>query len=170
MPWTAAQFKSKHLGGMASSDQARRGAGAANGALRVCLKSGGSRKFCEARAIRIGKSAARKKVKGKGQEMGLAEKDARRKVFGKVQEAVWSTRYKNSLPDSHFLHVRPGGTKKGGFTTPRDLRDFPYKDKDGKVDLPHLRNAIARIPQAKGLSPALKRRLQARARRLLGRK
>lgn len=85
-------------------------------------------------------------------------------------KAEWSTAYVNDLPDSAFLYVEPGGDKDGdGKTVPRRLRHFPYKNADGEVDLPHLRNAIARIPQAKveGLSPADKEALQRKARRLL---
>ncbi len=92
----------------------------------------------------------------------------RRKDEG--DKATWDTAYVNSLPDSCFLFIEDGGKKDGeGKTKPRNKRHFPYKDADGKVDLPHLRNAIARIPQsnAPGLTPELKKRLQARARRLL---
>jgi phage I-like protein len=84
--------------------------------------------------------------------------------------AEWTARYVNDLPDSAFLLVEGGGQKDDeGKTTPRALRHFPYKDSDGGVDLPHLRNAIARIPQAKiaGFTSEDKRRLQAKARRLL---
>jgi hypothetical protein len=67
------------------------------------------------------------------------------------------------------LYIEPGGKKDSeGKTTPRSLRHLPYKGPDGKIDLPHLRNAIARIPQMKGIGADLKARLQARARRLLG--
>ena len=119
--------------------------------------------------MRVGKAAARK---GRVQEMeSRAEREIRRKVFsGSVQEAVWTTAYVNDLPDSHFFIVLPGGKKDAeGKTVPRSLRKFPYKGKDGKIDLPHIRNAIARIPQAKGISQETKDRLQARARRLLER-
>ncbi len=87
----------------------------------------------------------------------------------KKQFAVWSTAFVNDLPDSAFLYVQPGGKKDGeGKTVPRSLRHFPYKGPDGKVDLPHLRNAIARIPQAGSwLSASLKSSLQSRARRML---
>ena len=88
----------------------------------------------------------------------------------KKQFAVWTTKTVNDLPDSAFLYVQPGGKKDStGKTVPRSLRHFPYKDGSGKVDLPHLRNAIARIPQAGSwLSAAMKTSLQSRARRLLG--
>ena len=33
-------------------------------------------------------------------------------------------------------------------TTPRNLRHFPVKDKDGNVDLPHVADALARIPDS----------------------
>src|SRR5215469_11205583 len=87
----------------------------------------------------------------------------------KREFAVWSTAFVNNLPDSAFLYVESGGKKDGdGKTVPRGLRHLPYKGSDGKIDLPHLRNAIARIPQMKGISDSLKASLQARARKLLG--
>lgn len=67
----------------------------------------------------------------------------------RMEEAVWTTEYRNDLPDSAFLYIGKGGEKDGeGKTTPRSLRKFPYKDDAGKVDLPHLRNALARLPQS----------------------
>ena len=82
--------------------------------------------------------------------------------------ATWTRAYINDLPDSAFLHIESGGKKDAqGRTTPRSLRHFPYKDSEGKVDLPHLRNAISRIPQA-NLPQAVKDRAQARARSILG--
>ncbi|MEM3464343.1 MAG: hypothetical protein QXL91_05725 [Candidatus Bathyarchaeia archaeon] len=63
-------------------------------------------------------------------------------------ERVWSTRYKNELPDDAFALILPGGEKdETGRTKPRSLRLFPYKNAQGKVDLPHLRNANARVSQ-----------------------
>lgn len=64
-------------------------------------------------------------------------------------EAVWSTAFQNNLPDSSFAVISSGGTKdKSGKTVPRSLRHLPYKDANGKIDLPHLRNALARLPQS----------------------
>lgn len=84
-----------------------------------------------------------------------------------IEKAVWSTARVNDLPDSSFLYIEPGGEKDDdGKTKPRSLRHFPYKDESGKVDLPHLRNAIARIPQA-NISADLKEKLQAKARKIL---
>jgi len=84
-----------------------------------------------------------------------------------MEKAVWTTAYVNDLPDSAFLYVEPGGKKDAdGRTVPRSLRHFPVKDAGGKVDLPHLRNAIARIPQSK-IPAGKKSALQARARRML---
>jgi hypothetical protein len=80
--------------------------------------------------------------------------------------AEWSTAFINDLPDSAFLYVEDGEKDDEGKTTPRSKRHFPYKGADGKVDLPHLRNAIARASQAK-LPEAVISRVQARARRLL---
>ena len=58
-----------------------------------------------------------------------------------VQAAQWTTAYVDSLPDSSFGWI----DKNGG-------RHLPYKDKDGKVDLPHVRNALARLNQVQGMS------------------
>jgi len=87
-----------------------------------------------------------------------------------TEKAVWSAAFINNLPDSSFLLIESGGKKDGeGKTTPRSLRHFPVKDQNGKVDLPHLRNAIARIPQAKipGFDAAAQKKLQDKARRML---
>lgn len=71
---------------------------------------------------------------------------------GSVLAAVWSTSYVNDLPDSSFAYIEKGGEKDAeGKTTPRSLRHLPYKDKDGKVDLPHVRNALARLNQTQGI-------------------
>ncbi|MGH8984916.1 MAG: hypothetical protein ACRDY6_13720 [Acidimicrobiia bacterium] len=81
--------------------------------------------------------------------------------------AEWSTAFINDLPDSSFLYVEPGGSKDSeGKTTPRSLRHFPVKDASGKVDLPHLRNALARIPQS-NVPASVKTRITASARRML---
>lgn len=85
-----------------------------------------------------------------------------------ITEAVWSASAINDLPDSAFLYIEPGGTKDAdGKTTPRSLRHFPVKDASGKVDLPHLRNALARIPQSK-LSAEVKAAALKKARSLAG--
>lgn len=100
----------------------------------------------------------------------LAGKSLRRKIFGRVEEAVWSRNYINNLPDSAFLHILAGGKKDSGRKiVPRSLRMFPYKNANGRVDLPHLRNALARIPQSNRIGANIKSMLQARARRLLAR-
>jgi len=71
------------------------------------------------------------------------------KSFDFVEEKeVWTRAYINDLPDSAFAYIEKGGKKdETGKTTPRSLRHLPYKGKDGKVDLPHLRNALSRLPQ-----------------------
>lgn len=63
-----------------------------------------------------------------------------------MEKAEWSGAKVNDLPDSAFLYIEPGGKKDSeGKTTPRSLRHLPYRDASGKVDLPHLRNALARL-------------------------
>lgn len=73
-----------------------------------------------------------------------------------VRMAEWTAAFINTLPDSSFAYIEDGGEKdEEGKTTPRSLRHLPYKDADGKVDLPHLRNALGRLPQTT-LSPTAK--------------
>ncbi|MEM4310950.1 MAG: hypothetical protein QXX95_00980 [Nitrososphaerales archaeon] len=70
---------------------------------------------------------------------------------------LWSRRYINDLPDEAFAVILPGGKKdEEGKTTPRSLRKLPHHkkevkdpDEDRTVDIPHLRNALARLPQIK---------------------
>lgn len=62
---------------------------------------------------------------------------------------VWSYKKKQSLPDSAFAYVDADGGH------------FPYKDKNGKIDLAHLRNAFSRLPQSK-FSPEIKKRIHSR--------
>ena len=46
------------------------------------------------------------------------------------------------------LHRAGGTLDKDGKTTPRSLRHFPHHKADGSLDLPHLKNALARAPQS----------------------
>jgi hypothetical protein len=59
----------------------------------------------------------------------------------------WTRAYVNALPDEAFavVHVRPDGTKS---------RHLPHHDIDGRVDLAHLRNALARRDQVRWEDPA----------------
>lgn len=113
--------------------------------------------------------ALRKEAGGAGDE---EDEDTEDNSAGKTAgvKALWSTAMQNKLPDSSFLYIEDGGTKdEGGRTVPRSKRHFPVRDAQGNVDLAHVRNAIARIPQsnAPGLDDAKKAALQARARRML---
>ena len=105
-------------------------------------KRGGKDEMCEALAI----AAANAHVK-------------------ELREATWTAAYINDLPDSAFLYIEPGGEKEDGKTKPRSLRHFPVYDEEGKLDLPHLRNALARIPQSK-LDDKAKAKAQAKADKL----
>jgi len=64
------------------------------------------------------------------------------------QRAVWTTAEQNKLPDNSFAYICEGGKKDSdGKTTPRSLRKLVYKDADGKIDLAHTKNALARLNQ-----------------------
>ena len=74
----------------------------------------------------------------------------------------------NGLPDSSFLYIEPGGAKdRDGNTLPRSLRHFPVKDASGAVDMAHLRNAMAMIPQS-NIPDAVKASCTAKAEKMLG--
>jgi site-specific DNA-adenine methylase len=91
-------------------------------------------------------------------------------LLEELAKAQWSRTFVNELPDDAFLYIEPGGKKdKGGRTVPRSNRHFPVRDRKGELDVSHLQNAIARIPQstAAGLTADGKRELQQRARHLL---
>jgi hypothetical protein len=64
-----------------------------------------------------------------------------------MENESWSAAYVNDLPDSAFAYVEPGAKDETGKTTPRSKRHLPYKDKNGKIDAPHVRNALARLSQ-----------------------
>ncbi|MFQ5758562.1 MAG: hypothetical protein ACE5IF_02665, partial [Candidatus Bathyarchaeia archaeon] len=67
----------------------------------------------------------------------------------RIEERIWTRRYINELPDSAFAVILPGGQRdEKGRTVPRTLRKFPHHNRSGAVDLPHLRNANARVPQS----------------------
>ena len=86
-------------------------------------------------------------------QLHRAYKEGLRRIAGekkmsKENLAEWTVADINNLPDSAFAYVAPGGEKDGeGKTVPRSLRFLPHHGADGKVDLPHLRNAMARLPQ-----------------------
>ena len=66
-----------------------------------------------------------------------------------TKEAEWTDAFQNTLPDSSFAYIQPGGKKDDeGKTVPRQLRRLPYKDADGKPDASHVRNALSRLPQS----------------------
>ncbi|GEM_PF-3336569 len=84
----------------------------------------------------------------------------------------WTVEYINDLPDSAFLYIEPGGEKdEEGKTVPRRLRHLPYRDKENKIDLEHLRNAIVRLSQENTgkdwLTDDLREKLLSKARALL---
>jgi hypothetical protein len=58
----------------------------------------------------------------------------------KIEERIWTRQYINSLPDSAFAVVY----KENDQLT----RKFPHHQANGNIDLPHLRNANARLPQS----------------------
>lgn len=56
-----------------------------------------------------------------------------------ILAATWDSAYVKNLPDSSFAFVAD------------DVRKLPYKDASGKVDLPHVRNALARLSKTAGI-------------------
>jgi hypothetical protein len=77
--------------------------------------------------------------------------------FKSLTERVWSRKYIDALPDSCFAYVEPGEKDEAGRTVPRSKRHLPFKDAEGHIDLPHLRNALARLSQTKLPEEALEK-------------
>jgi len=103
---------------------------------------------------------------GRTPVLSVAAKDFPESEAALEEAAKWTRKYINDLPDSAFLYIEKGGEKdEEGKTVPRNIRHFPYKDADGKIDCPHLKNAISRIPQS--TAPGLdKEAVQKKARSL----
>lgn len=81
------------------------------------------------------------------------------------ERAKWTSKYINSLPNSSFAVIETG-YKEGDSS--KSARHLPFKDASGKVDLPHLRNALARCNQIKNvLGNDTDSELRARAQRTL---
>lgn len=78
-----------------------------------------------------------------------------------VQKAPKTAASTNNLPDAAFAVISAGGKKDAsGKTVPRSLRHLPHHTaavksptENSSVDIPHLRNALARVGQS-NLSPA----------------
>jgi len=85
-----------------------------------------------------------------GKKLGWSSEDIEQVADeAEVEKAAWTQAEQNNLPDSSFAYIEPGGKKDAdGKTVPRSLRHLVYRNADGTVDLPHLRNALARLPQS----------------------
>jgi hypothetical protein len=75
------------------------------------------------------------KERGKTLESGKTKADGPR-----IEERIWTRQYINDLPDSAFAVVY----KQNDLVN----RKFPHHQADGSIDVPHLRNANARLPQS----------------------
>lgn len=78
----------------------------------------------------------------------------------KIEEREWDTAFINSLPDEAFAVIEPA--YKSGETSDKRCRHLPHHgpsvrdpDEDSSVDLPHLRNALARCMQIKPFTDSI---------------
>ena len=51
----------------------------------------------------------------------------------------------SELPDSCFTFVESGGVEQEGFTSPRNLRHFPFRDVEGKISETLLKESLSEI-------------------------
>jgi len=65
----------------------------------------------------------------------------------------WTVKYRNSLPNSAFTIIEPAYLN--GETLDKRARHLPYRDITGKIDKPHLRNALARANQIKPITDSI---------------
>lgn len=76
--------------------------------------------------------------------------------------ARWTRTFINSLPNSAFAVIEPASTK--GETDNKNARHFPHHNDKGELDLPHLKNALARMNQIKPVTNSIsKEELQNKA-------
>ena len=75
-----------------------------------------------------------------------------------LAEARWTRAYINDLPNGSFAVVEPCADER------KDARHLPFKDATGKIDLPHLRNALARMDQVKSVCDGSDESLRRKAR------
>lgn len=96
------------------------------------------------------KDSAQAQISSKGKRQLNGEPcPAKKKKMAKFVK--WSYKQKTGLPDSAYAVVYTEGDKK--------VRKLPYKDSSGKVDVPHLRNALVRVSQGKTkLNPSMRAR------------
>ncbi len=95
----------------------------------------------------ISKKFASKKKKKKESKLKISGGKKKMKKMSKFVK--WSYKTKQGLPDSAFAAISGEGDKK--------IRKLPYKDASGKVDVPHLRNALVRVAQGKtDLDPSMR--------------
>ncbi len=88
----------------------------------------------------------------------------------KAAKAEWSTAYVDTLPDSSFAWIQPGGKKDDtGRTIPRSLRHLPWKEENGTPDLPHVRDALSHIGQVHGMPAEAKNGIRQHFEALLAR-
>jgi hypothetical protein len=68
-------------------------------------------------------------------------------LAGRVLAEPWTRTQVDALPDEAFavVHVRPDGTK---------ARHLPHHDAAGRLDLLHIRSALARLGQVRWEDPA----------------
>jgi hypothetical protein len=93
----------------------------------------------------VSSPAGRKELEVSGRSIvcGLAAVTILALAFAtRASAETWTRAYVNALPDEAFavVHVRPDGTKS---------RHLPHHDAEGRLDLPHLRNALARFDQVR---------------------
>lgn len=106
-----------------------------------------------------GGQARRKDRPGPGQKASEAEdQDNEIEEFAEEnkdleESAKWTRKYINTLPNSSFVVIEPAYLK--GETDNKNARHLPFKDENGKVDLPHLRNALARANQIKPVTDSI---------------
>ena len=88
--------------------------------------------------------------------------------FPEISSERWTKKTINDLPNSAFAVVEPDYLSEK--TDNKNARHLPYKGADGKIDLPHLRNALARVNQVDPITEGISaEELRARAKKELTR-
>jgi len=94
------------------------------------------------------------------EENSASETETRKEEGGETEEAEWDTAFINRLPNVAFAVIEPAYLR--GETEDKRCRHLPHHgpnvkdpEENSSVDLPHLRNALARMNQIKPFTDSI---------------
>ena len=147
------------------------GKGLGTGGKCVCPKCGAEAEHKTAKPcyeIKCPKCGAKMTRKGsvKGGDNGVVEDESLEMWFPEISAERWTRKFINNLPNGAFAVIEPDYLS--GKTDNKNARHLLFNGADGKIDLPHLRNALSRMNQVDPITDSISaEELRAKAKREL---